>query len=283
MNIGNILLFILGFVSILLNGVLLFLTFNRKPIDIVLMAIIASLDLASAVCVFGGSIWKWASGYAVVQDGSVWCHINSLVGWSVSLSALNITALLSLVRYLAIVRGLQMRNPSIILVGVSIITCISLLFIVKQIMNKPLVFTSGMFCFAGWTDGTLLSDVLSYAITVVALPPLIIIPLCYARVIAYYTATVLRPAQGLGMKKVYNHRRSLFIIMACYLVTLLPEYLQAFIAITFKKELIAWVDAICKILIFTVTIVNPIFAFLSHSKIRNDLICLIEPILPYTD
>ncbi|KAI0226205.1 hypothetical protein L0F63_004274, partial [Massospora cicadina] len=275
-----ILLFILAFVSILLNGVLLFLTFNRKPIDIILMAIIASLDLASAVCVFGGSIWKWASGYAVVQDGSVWCHINSLVGWSVSLSALNITALLSLVRYFAIVRGQQMRSPFIILAGILIIVSISLLFIVKQIMNKPAVFTSGMFCFAGWADGTFLSDALSYAILVVALPPLIIIPLCYSKVIACYTATVLRPAHGLGEKDIYNQRRSLFIIIICYLTALVPEYMQAFISVGFKMELVAWVDAICKILIFTVTIVNPTFAFLSHSQIRNDLNCFLRSILP---
>ncbi|KAJ9079163.1 hypothetical protein DSO57_1038296 [Entomophthora muscae] len=204
------------------------------------MAIIAFLDLLSALCVIVGSTWKWIVGYSVLDDGTVWCHINSLVGWSVTISALNVMALLSLVRYLTIVRGKEIHNSAIIVIACTIISGITLLFGVKQIVNKPVAFTSGMYCAAVWSDGAPLSSTLSIIIWIVALPPLFIIPICYARVTSYYTSIVLGSSGEYLPRKLYKQRQSLILVIICYIMTLLPEYTQAFVSVIFKLELISW-------------------------------------------
>ncbi|KAJ9081401.1 hypothetical protein DSO57_1014919 [Entomophthora muscae] len=271
----DIVLFVLAIGSIFVNVVLLSFTYNCKPIDTVLISIIACLDLLSAVCICGGSIWKWASGYAVLQDNSVWCHVNSLVGWSMTLSALNITALLSLVRYLAIVRGMQLWNQYILLLAVGIIFAITFLFGLKQHVNVPLVFPSGMYCAAVWSDDRPISLYLSIIAVVISLVPVFIIPLCYARVTAFYSQVVLHRDQEYIPKKLYRRRNFLVLFTAFYIAMILPEFLQAFISITFKLKMQPWSDATCKILVFLVTYVNPAFAFHSHDEIKTNILTLL--------
>ncbi|KAJ9084933.1 hypothetical protein DSO57_1019109 [Entomophthora muscae] len=269
----DVLLFSIGPIGLLLNGLLLKLIASKRSrpaIDCILLTIIAELDLLTSVYIIVSQVWKWLSGYSVVRDASAWCYLSSSLGRMAKLASLDVTALLSLVRYVAIVRGANIVNRYWLAVAIMLIGVIAALFTVKSVFTIPTVAASGLYCFALHDFENPVFIAFHAILPLFAVPPLFIIPTCYALVISHYRRILTQITDTLPRHLVYQSR-GLLVITIAYALVIIPEYLIIVLCVYFKVEVSPDVDSMARILISSITIVNPLFALFLHEDTRKEL------------
>ncbi|KAJ9072156.1 hypothetical protein DSO57_1030183 [Entomophthora muscae] len=277
----DICLLLLSVVSLALNVLMMSIAVFRRrgqwAIDEVLLLMIGSTDALLAAFLILSQLWKWATDNAIVRDGSCWCRLSSTLVWGTTVATLDLTALLAVMRFMIIVRGYTVAGHTWKRLGVLITTLVWILFISKDMLSTARVFPSGMYCASIWGSTDAISILYYTAMLVLVIPPLFVVPFCYAAITAHYHRLI---AQMDETHKQFTTNLTLklhgmVLIIVLYLLALLPEYIQAFVSFAFTMKLTSWIDGLTKISIFCVTIVNVIFALLFHEDINRELLTLV--------
>ncbi|KAI0218444.1 hypothetical protein L0F63_005633 [Massospora cicadina] len=105
------------------------------------------------------------------------------------------------------------------------------------------------------------------AIIVLVLPSLIVIPICYYKVMAHYKLITLDTVDASLAKR--HLKRTTFritLVMVAYILAFIPEMIHVALSIAFMLKRTALSDAIVMALIFSITIINALFTLLLHEE-----------------
>ncbi|KAI0233784.1 hypothetical protein L0F63_001862, partial [Massospora cicadina] len=105
--IMDILLLVVAMVSLFFNLLLLVVNYKRKvwTEDIILISIIAAGDVLSDGFRILTQVLRQATDEAIVHNDNWWCKSSAVLVRAIGTLVVILTALLGVVRYLAIVRG----------------------------------------------------------------------------------------------------------------------------------------------------------------------------------
>ncbi|KAJ9049193.1 hypothetical protein DSO57_1027130 [Entomophthora muscae] len=266
LDIVRIVIGVAGVVS----NVVLFIANNRRKDEIStdreLFTLTILLDLAQAMQIICGTVVRTVSP-GTAADGSVWCAFSYILGHTTAVASINLVALLSLMRYLSIVRGCKQRTRFWVAVGFALLTALCALDLARVANSILYVSPSSMYC-APFGMGSALQAVLSYISFIMFVSPLVIIPICYLMVGLFYRRTYINMHGGELPQVVRRRLLGLLLITVGYYIAILPKCISIILR-TFNKAASPTFDAWFAILFSLVPIINAMFPLLFHQEVRN--------------
>ncbi|KAI9290829.1 hypothetical protein K502DRAFT_353584 [Neoconidiobolus thromboides FSU 785] len=281
----GVIVFIIGVASIILNGLVIYIT-NLKnnvksKIDAQLIFLIAVFDSISSLFVVISQMIEWGSTSPLSFRTSAWCHASSIIYDPSTIIALCLTSQLSIMRYLIIVKSYKISTVSSTIVSAIIISAILIIFTVTTVYGNSKLMPSALYCVpinkVIGSIGDLLFGVFCL-ITVV--PNVFIIPICYTSISWYYQKiTNNLNAEHIKVRRSFFQKYSSFIGLVIfaffYLLCILPELLVISFESTNSFVLSSHImDCFSFALFYLITILNPLFVLTLHSESRNELLSL---------
>ncbi|KAI9292490.1 hypothetical protein K502DRAFT_76636 [Neoconidiobolus thromboides FSU 785] len=284
----EIFLFIYSLLSITLNGLVLFITYKRsktnKAIDGLLIQLISLFDIIIALFLTFTQLYRWIT----VKDSdafeqSMVCTLSSIIFNSTIIVALSLTSQLSIIRYLAIVKSYSINNTKTKILSFFTIVLIISGFTVAHFFGTPKVMPSGLFCITAPIKlNRILFSIYGPTMLIVTFLIIMSIPVFYCMItLHYYYINQKLKAQVGDLRKVSSFYKShhvlyLFLVSFCYILSLMPELILLIVETTTKFKRDYTIDSISLVLLFSETVINPLFVLTLHPDSRNELVALLK-------
>ncbi|KAJ9049986.1 hypothetical protein DSO57_1018714 [Entomophthora muscae] len=274
MLVGDLFLIVLASSAAVLNAILIVCNHRRGDgrwaSDGILIAMGAAFDLQLGVYVAVASLVRVVSG-ELVYDGSIWCKVNFIVERTLAVTCLNLVMLLALMRYLVIVR----RYKSLPLLWFSISSgtflLIFLITLLRSKSTKLYVYPSGLYCYPMTSKRVFIKDVFSNTFTLLCVPHLFIIPLCYLSIANHYKRLISNIYECGFATHVHRQIRGICILSAAYWVAFAPHIALVFLVRVFETLPSPGLDMLIYYLKTSSLIINALFPLLFHEEINGKL------------
>lgn len=259
----------IGVVAVALNLFLLRILGQEKfTIDGGLMMLIATSDLAlGAFVVFSVSL---RHADAARHAGFGMCLASSVVFNAATVVTPVLVAQLSMVRYLAIVRGQHVSRGyvGVSLLAMGLVWC---LFLWRGLTSPLVLLPSGIACTPRYWGRRVADKLFGLPILAIALPSLVATPVCYYRIMAHYWAMLSFDGHGAQLAKRQLRRQASYIalFMVAYAVAFLPKLAHVLLTTAFAYRRTALADGLVMSLLFTITVTNALFTLLLHEDTRQ--------------
>ncbi|KAI9296530.1 hypothetical protein K502DRAFT_167603 [Neoconidiobolus thromboides FSU 785] len=279
----DIVLFVIAILSFALNTVIAYLTlFNRNKflaIDSILISIIAILDSIGSLFLIITQIIKWSIGDEITTT-SIFCNFSLLIFISATFISIIVTGILSLVRYLIIVKNYHISNKRfVIIITISLVLLYSIICVAAFTTNLILM-PSGIYCLPG-NRNTITIKFFNFMILFFVIPTVFLIPICYLLVLNHYRKLIDSLNTGIetiAYKKSIKKRffdstiLKFLIVIIFYLICLCPEFIL-FLYTTFTQQpRLGLADGIVMLFLFSVTLVNGIFVVTLHEESKDSFL-----------
>ncbi|KAJ9088586.1 hypothetical protein DSO57_1021480 [Entomophthora muscae] len=261
---------LMGFVSILLNILLLISNYLRKKsrweVDGLLITITALLDCVIGCYFVIGTAFRLTDP-SVVYDSSPWCVFSFTMGRFAPFASLSMVALLAIVRYVVIVHRRPPRRW--LWTTTAILLLISCLAVVILRAHTDVLYVSPSLMYCAPTHR---SDVAHYKalvhITVlISFPPILIIPFCYISLTLNYVRQV-RGLYGGVFPRHGRHVVGMFLIVIAYVAATIPKLSMLISFFLFENIPSPFFDGISTTSSNFISIINAIFPLLFHDEIN---------------
>ncbi|KAI9293242.1 family A G protein-coupled receptor-like protein [Neoconidiobolus thromboides FSU 785] len=284
----EIILFVFCFFTIILNGLVLWVTATRskrdRAIDSQLINLIATFDTFVAIILGGSQIYRWSSHQAHDNlENGIWCTLSAVLLNATSFIALGLTAQLSIIRYLAIVKGYAIKNYKSTVASISVIVFFVVLFIATRAIGVSRLMPSTLYCIPTTEPrATVGHTIYTLVIFLIIAPVILSIPVFYGLVsLHYYNLSVKMRMETDGLRKIayFPHSRHIYYLFAftfVYLLSLMPQLILLIVeaASDFKRDYI--MDCVTLFLIFSGSLINPLFVLTLHPESRSKLVSLFK-------
>ncbi|KAJ9060879.1 hypothetical protein DSO57_1026291 [Entomophthora muscae] len=266
----------IGLLAVTLNVLLLRILFReRLTIDRGLMAAIGLFDIAMSGFIIYSVVMRWSG--VLIQTGSAMCLVSSVLFNSATVLTPMFVAQLSMVRYLAIVRGVRMGWKSLVFCLISLLL-VWVIFLWRGLTSELVLLPSGMYCTPLYWGMDISDKLFGSIILVVVIPSLIAIPFAYNRVMTHYRQIIpLSRLEGyIVQQQLRRNTTFITITVIAYFMAFIPELVHVFLTIVFDVQRTALSDGIVMTLLFSITITNALFALLLHEETRRVLLSQIH-------
>ncbi|KAI9292497.1 hypothetical protein K502DRAFT_351955 [Neoconidiobolus thromboides FSU 785] len=282
----EIFMFIYSIFSIILNLLVLYIVnienTRGKAVDAYLITWIAVFDILVALSLDVTQIAKWSLSTTPIEfQESAYCSLSSILYNGTAISAMALTAQLSVVRYLAIVKSYTISNVKTNFISLVIVLVTVVIFIITKIKGVSRLLPSGLLCISTTETHVSMEHTIYVTIMFIIIYPIVFsIPLFYGLISLHYFETNqrLRASSGSFSKSVAfyksKHIAFLFVFTLLYMCSLLPEFIVLVIEAIDDYERSYVVDCICLFLLFSETILNPLFVITLHPDSRKRIISL---------
>ncbi|KAI0226312.1 hypothetical protein L0F63_003231 [Massospora cicadina] len=256
--------------SLGLNGLVLSGLLRRRTgwaIDVQLMFLIAVLDTMCGLFVMVLQISQNVRGETLIEY-SGWCTLSVVMCEATVVSAVVLTAMLSLARYLAIVRGCSLRTGRWMVGGIVAIVIIWVVVYMVSLLDQPQAMPSMLYCFplrSDFKSPGMMAYVLFLLLTL--MPSLLVVGVCYCLLLIHLRRLINYGEPALGRGRLII---KIILIVAAYGLTLLPELCLLFKEATSMIPRTPGEDAFVTLLLFSITIVNAIFVLALHHETRRE-------------
>ncbi|KAJ9066897.1 hypothetical protein DSO57_1020681 [Entomophthora muscae] len=256
--------------SLALNGLVILALLRRGTgwaIDVQLMFLIGVLDTMCAMFVFVLQIAQKATGSLLI-DQPVWCTLSAIMCEATVVSAVVLAAMLSMARYLAIVRGRSLATGRWMLGGISAAVVVWLVVYVISLVDEPQAMPSKLYCFPLRLDFSaprMLFFVLF--LLIVLLPSLMVVGGCYSMLLLHLRRLVSYGEPSAGRGRLFL---KIILVLFSYCLALLPELALLFKEAASKVPRTPGEDATVTLLLFSLTIVNAVFVLALHHETRQE-------------
>ncbi|KAJ9088596.1 hypothetical protein DSO57_1021489 [Entomophthora muscae] len=263
-------------VSLMLNVLLLRVNYRRKvwAVDVVLMSLIAAVDIVADCFQILTQILHEATDGKVAQSDNWWCYSSMILLRALGVAAIDLTALLALVRYIAIVKGRSLRANRWVWSGAGIVGSLLVIFVIRLNISRLQLVPSDMHCVFAWKKPSVANRILNVLISVYIMPPIIVIPFCYFSIVRHYNIlldAIQSDCMSCTEKASRGKIKVLFVIVIAYMLAVLPEYAMTLAHIVYKAETSPALDAITKVLYSCSNILNASLALVAHDGIYSEL------------
>ncbi|KAJ9060455.1 hypothetical protein DSO57_1030751 [Entomophthora muscae] len=262
-------------VSIVLNGVLLRSNYRRTEsrwaTDGILITLTAILDLILGAYLITNSSIRFTHP-ELVRDNSDWCTLTFIMGRAFGLACLVLVALLSLVRYLVIVRGHKPHPRRWTCISLFICLFLPILFSVRAKLSTLYVFPSKLYCSPVQTESGFFPHFVAVVFYGLSLPPLVIIPFCYASVSFHYSRLVsnIYGGETSTRAKIREKIIGTTIIVISYWFVILPDFIQLLAFRQYGFITNPYLDGLVCCLSNCISLINALFPLLYHEEIRRE-------------
>ncbi|KAJ9072571.1 hypothetical protein DSO57_1026146 [Entomophthora muscae] len=281
----DVAMFLVSLAGLAINSVLLYVTrvFRgvTQAVDTVLIQFIAVFDAVICLVMMLGIVLRRIVGESILSNNGWWCRMSAIVYSGSLLVVLVFTALLAIVRYLAIVHGLQINNLHFSILMYSILASIYILFSLLAFNCTTVVPPSGLYCTPRFSGPSLLSRIGGYITLALLAFSLVAIPVSYLGVTLHYQKMVNGFKESYSLWRLQRSIYSLIIVMICYTATTLPEFILVGLSVSNLATRTSLNDGIVILLLSTITIINPLFSLLMHNDIYRRFLNTLG-ITPYT-
>ncbi|KAJ9088597.1 hypothetical protein DSO57_1021490 [Entomophthora muscae] len=272
---------LMGFVSILLNILLLISNYLRKKsrweVDGLLITITALLDCVIGCYFVIGTAFRLTDP-SVVYDSSPWCVFSFTMGRTASVACLNMVALLAMVRYAVIVHQHPPRRWCWTTVAILLLVTCFIVAMLRAHTDTLYVFPSRMYCAPINRHDTAHYKILVNITVWIALPPILIIPFCYISLAVNYVRQV-RGLYGGVFPRHGRHPRhvvGMFLIVIAYVAAIIPKLYMLISFFQFENTPSPLFDGISTTSSNFISIINAIFPLLFHEEINPITAGLLE-------
>ncbi|KAJ9070748.1 hypothetical protein DSO57_1004665 [Entomophthora muscae] len=260
----------IGVLGAVLNLGLGLVTLSRKRggVDWGLMLAIAALDSLCSLFFGLRVVVKWVDEQSV--SNGFWCGVGSLAMAAGLLMALFLASMLSLVRYLVIVRNSEINHGLFY-------TCVSLvcvfvggLHIVRGATVDVIVYPSGLLCatqFWGYDFASQFFGISNISIYVLSL---LLIVVCYS-LLSHRYYSVMRACNYTGCR-LYVPVAGLVLVSILYLVAMLPEAIVFFLLHDPLSRRTWVMDAITILPVAAIPTINALHTLALHEDTRKHII-----------
>lgn len=254
-----------------LNGMLLAITARKKRwvIDSTLIAVIACFDMLLCVFMACSVATRLIVGTSMLTVRGSWCIASSIIFCGCTIVTLFFTALLSLVRYLVIVRGHRIRNARWTAASLVLLILLWAMFGISGAYSIRYLLPSGLYCTPQFYSNEPMVKLFGYTIFFLLLFSLVVIPACYVGVTLHYRY-ILSQCEDVNPLQPVTARLTLIVV--AYLLAILPETLHVALALTHIVQRTGTSDGIVMTLLFSVTLINALFALLMHEETKRDFL-----------
>lgn len=268
-------MFVLSLAGMAINGLLLYVTYaycRAKAIDITLIQIIALLD--SWICsfmVFSIAL-RYGVGSSVLDTRGWWCRMSAIAYSGFVLQVLVCAALLALVRYLAIVRGVRINNRGFLTLLYTVVAGVSVLFSVLAFNCESVLPPSGLYCTPRFTGPSVVARAGGYITLGLLAFSLVTIPASYLCITLHYQRVMRGLKESYSLWRLQRSLYSLVLVVVCYTATILPEFVLVALSATRVVERSNVADGIVILMLTSITLVNPLFSLLLHNDIYREFL-----------
>ncbi|KAJ9079186.1 hypothetical protein DSO57_1038056 [Entomophthora muscae] len=258
--------------SFILNIILLLANYRREntrwATDGILCTITGLADCTIAMYVMLSTAAR-TFDHTLLYDDSTWCRINYIVGRTMGLACLDVAALLSLVRYLVIVRGHAPHPRGWACVALSLLALIATVTFEHSRNSTIYVFPAKLYCSPVNERNSLL--LLSILIQLLGILPLFVIPFCYARVSLHYVKIASRlSVQPQLRSKIFG----ICIMATAYILAFAPDYIIFGLLNYFYILPTPLLTGLASCISGCVSLLNAIFPLLYHTEIHQNALDL---------
>lgn len=257
-------------VGLALNTLVLYMAalFRQEvAVDTVAMTLVAVLDLAACLFIAVAQCVRWCGG-------GVPCWVDLGLFATASFGSLGMTAMLSAVRYVSIVRGWRVDTRRGILGCLGVLGVLWGVVVVRGLVFPMALMPSQFYCMpvpAYSHPGYVALDLVYSALL---LPCPVVIVASYVRVTCHYRRLARpddSPAMSWADQLAGYYRRvtlKLVLIVVAYFVAIVPEYLLSLLSLVSAFQRTYAQDAVAFLLMFSLAIVNPFFVIHLHEGSR---------------
>ncbi|KAI9292498.1 hypothetical protein K502DRAFT_351956 [Neoconidiobolus thromboides FSU 785] len=284
----EIIIFVYSIFSILLNLLVLYVvnikSTQEKTVDVYLITWIAAFDILVALSLDITQIAKWSLSITSIEfEESVYCSLSSVVFNGTAIIAIALTAQLSIVRYLTIVKSYSISNVKSNLVSLLIASSIMAIFIINKVRGISRLMPSGLLCIViTKSNNSLERTIYATVMFTIIFPIVFCIPIFYGLISIYYYKSNQRFKEQSGSlrKRVafYKSKHVAFLALftALYICSLLPEFIVLMIQVIIKYERSYMMDYVLLFLLFSETVLNPLFVITLHPDSRRKIVSLFK-------
>ncbi|KAI0235990.1 hypothetical protein L0F63_004760 [Massospora cicadina] len=270
---------VLGLLGIGLNGVLLHITRKRhnvlQKIDSIFLLVVAVMDLLACLFMTASVVMRWVFGKQIMDERGALCAVGSVLLCALIATSMVATALLALVRYLVIVHDVRIERARFLYSSAALLLCVFLMIVIRGATTRMSLRPSGLYCVTklwGVEQDTRIFGMIGLILTVASL---LCVVICYTKLALHYHRLVHQSiALGAPTLRSRSVVVQMFIVIVAYLVATMPEFVSVWYSrVTIRTSTL---DGIVCTLLFSVTLINALFALLMHEETRRAFVKLIS-------
>ncbi|KAJ9055239.1 hypothetical protein DSO57_1005939 [Entomophthora muscae] len=269
-------MFLLVLVGATINTVLLYVArmcrVAAQAIDVMLIQIIAIFDMLICLFMMFSIVLRYMVGNTILAYNGWWCHMSAIFFSGSLIVTLVFTALLALVRYLAIVRGIEIKHKLMFVLVYFLLAFIFVLFFALTVSYDIVTPSSGLYCtplFSGPNVGARIGGYVSLTLLFFSY---ITIPTSYLGVILHYKKIISNIDEGYSFWRIQRSTYSLLLVIICYTVTTMPKFILVAITTLDGPKRSSVADGISILLLTSTTIINALFSLLMHNNLYRRLL-----------
>ncbi|KAI9290828.1 hypothetical protein K502DRAFT_353583 [Neoconidiobolus thromboides FSU 785] len=279
-----IIVFIIGIISIALNGLVVYISSSKNnikyKIDYQLILLIAIFDIISSLFVLVSQTIEWNSSNPLDFRTSSWCLLSSAIYVPATVAALCLTSQLAIMRYLVIVKSQKISTKLNVAIFTILLCTIFSILVTTSVFQNLKLMPSGLYCIpVNKVTGSAGDIIFGIFGVILVASNFFIIPIAYLFISFHYKKVTeslnVIDKRYLSFSQRYSSILGLVGFSFFYVICLLPELIMiAFESVNSPIINSHGMDSFAFIMFFLVTILNPLFVLTLHSESRSEILSL---------